>query len=398
MVDEITDRELARASRLAGELYAAGRFAEAEPLYRRLHRRQPGDAAVLLRLVSIALHRNRPGWARRWLRCVESPGPAPGFPGDLLADICQRNGDLAAAAGHLRAAGLAARADNLESFVTTGCYRGRGDTPARVEWLAGEPLPLIVAEIEGQEVHLILDTGTGETVIDAALAQRLKIPLSGCESGHVAGGGLARVCYGHLYHLGLGALQLEHIPVQVQPIGQHFAAFFPGCPVHGIFGTALMSRFVTTLDYRGGAMLLDAPAREAGGGQRVVDFWLAGDLRVVVEARLDGDCRTLLFLDTGMAGAAVAVPVSTWRLLGSPMDGSGLHAGVGAGGGVRAARFMLDSLRLGEELTRHLPGLILGAFPLERRFGFRIGGLLGHDFFRNRVVTLDFRRMQMRLD
>jgi hypothetical protein len=32
---------------------------------------------------------------------------------------------------------------------------------------------------------------------------------------------------------------------------------------------------------------------------------------------------------------------------------------------------------------------------LERELGFRIGGLLAHDFFRPYALTLDFQRMQL---
>ena len=40
-------------------------------------------------------------------------------------------------------------------------------------------------------------------------------------------------------------------------------------------------------------------------------------------------------------------------------------------------------------------GFLLAGFPLERELGFRIAGLLAHDFFRPYAVSLDFDRMRL---
>jgi hypothetical protein len=40
---------------------------------------------------------------------------------------------------------------------------------------------------------------------------------------------------------------------------------------------------------------------------------------------------------------------------------------------------------------------VLGEFPLELQFGFRIGGSIAHEFFHSCRLTLDSGRMQMSL-
>lgn len=42
-------------------------------------------------------------------------------------------------------------------------------------------------------------------------------------------------------------------------------------------------------------------------------------------------------------------------------------------------------------------GMLLPSFCLQRRFGFRIGGLLGDGFINAAVLTLDFDAMRLAL-
>ena len=39
-----------------------------------------------------------------------------------------------------------------------------------------------------------------------------------------------------------------------------------------------------------------------------------------------------------------------------------------------------------------------GPFPWENMFGFHLGGMVGHDFFKPYAVTLDFQNMQIFFD
>jgi hypothetical protein len=60
------------------------------------------------------------------------------------------------------------------------------------------------------------------------------------------------------------------------------------------------------------------------------------------------------------------------------------------------AGFMVNDLYLGEARQQKVAGLA-GAFPAgwEHAYGFRIGGLVGHQFFRSYAVTFDFSGMRL---
>lgn len=70
------------------------------------------------------------------------------------------------------------------------------------------------------------------------------------------------------------------------------------------------SRLATTLDYRARVLRL-APAANLIGGAH---FYLAGDHYPLVPARINDRLGTLLFLDTGMSGAAAGFPLTTARV------------------------------------------------------------------------------------
>jgi hypothetical protein len=72
--------------------------------------------------------------------------------------------------------------------------------------------------------------------------------------------------------------------------------------------------------------------------------------------------------------------------------------GVGGGGAMKVTPFLLDELRLGEAKQSNVMSFF-GPFPesLELRYGFRIGGLVSHTFFRQYAVTFDFTAMRLHL-
>src|SRR5262249_38937476 len=159
--------------------------------------------------------------------------------------------------------------------------------------------------------------------------------------------------------------------------------------------TRFLYLFAATVDYPKGELELSQPKgadlpREPAAID--VPFWLAGDHYLVAEGAVNGRAM-LFFVDTGLAGLAFAAPASTLdaaRITTRPDERLG---GLGGGGPVSAKPFSVDELALGGAVAYHAQG-VAGVFPssLENKFGFRIGGLISHAFFRPYAVTFDFTR------
>jgi hypothetical protein len=73
--------------------------------------------------------------------------------------------------------------------------------------------------------------------------------------------------------------------------------------------------------------------------------------------------------------------------------------GLGGGGKMASIPFDVGELTLGDAREHNIQGAY-GPFPpqLENAFGFRIGGLISHAFFRPCAFTLDFTGMRYFLE
>ena len=387
-------------------MFAAGKFNEAEPIYMQVSASHL-DAYVSARLGHLALLGNQLKEARYWLTRACELEPESTSTRALLAEVYYRADDFANAARQFRGLRRDALAQKLEGFAGLTPYEL--DSPAAVAivpWTASEPLPVVQAWINGQKANLIIDTGAGELVLDQEFARAADVIAGEVEQGSFAGGRSGLVRHGRVDTVTLDAFNVHHVPVQIVEIETLFAPFFPQTPVHGIIGTVLLYHFLPTLDYPGRALVLrtvtpsegaDTEPRATGAEHALVPFWLAGDHYMVAWGTINQMYSTMIFIDTGMAGAAFAAPRSTAQGAGLRLARGLRETGFGGGGAVRTVPFLVDALQLGRVCQRHLNGMMLDAFPLERQFGFRIGGLLAHDFFRQYVVDIDFARMTLTL-
>jgi hypothetical protein len=156
--------------------------------------------------------------------------------------------------------------------------------------------------------------------------------------------------------------------------------------VDGILGTGLFSRMHSTLDYQTRTLRLDAGRRLDDGEP----LYLAGEQYPLVEARLNDRLDTLLFLDTGMSGTAIALPLPTTRLAEVDVALDARGTGYGVASTLDAHPMRCREVRAAGSIQRDIDGMLLATFALERRFGFRIGGLLGDGFVNRGVLELDF--------
>jgi hypothetical protein len=202
----------------------------------------------------------------------------------------------------------------------------------------------------------------------------------------------------------LGQLTVRNVPVNVLPTRQLSKPVFSGKRVDGIIGTVLLSRFLATLDYPGGRLIVrpNDPKIEArlvkgpnAADSIAVPFWMAGDHYMVAWGTIGKSRPHLLFVDTGLAGGGVTCSKAMLEEAGISLDEKNASEGIGGGGKVRVVPFMAPEMTLGAVREQNVRGLFTEAFPLEDRLGFRIGGLVSHGFFRSYALTFDFVAMRL---
>ena len=145
----------------------------------------------------------------------------------------------------------------------------RGCTGATAQAGGGEKVPLTVSVVAGQVAEtadvciggqgpfpFVLDTGAGQSTIDAGLAHRLHLAAAGAAS-EFAGVG----CTGSAQPVSVGAWSLDGVDLAPQ---QLTAATLPqmggkGEPV-GLLGSDVLSRFgAIRIDFDGGGLVLPGP-------------------------------------------------------------------------------------------------------------------------------------------
>lgn len=375
----------------------AGRLHEAAVLFDELDHAHP---AVALQRARLALLDNRLDEAIRRLLQLRGARPGASPVEALLAEAWYRSGDFSAAAVSYAATGRRALANALRDFGPLRPYTLHAEAGAAVlPWLAATPAPVIAARVNGREVHLMVDTGADMVLLDPGVAAAAEIRTGATEPSRFAGGQPAHVRYGRAEHLQLEQTRVDHVPVCTLALGTQFHDFFPATPIDGVLGTGVLARFRCTFDYRRRALTLEPGGQtryaDAGRGAR---FWWAGTHYLVTETTLNDTHHTLALIDTGMAGTAVAVPPDTVDAAGLALSGGEPRTGYGGGGAVNAHPLRVAELCLDNFCRREVPGVLLADFPLERRFGFRIGAVLAHDLFTGCRVRLDFDAMRIAVD
>lgn len=378
----------------AGLRFQAGDFDAAQNLYATVPADDPAREAALRQLGAIALYENRLDMAGQYLNAALAQDAADTTAQTLLAEVASRKGDFATAASRLQKADRPTRAFAL--FDGASPYRvlsARHDT--RLLFVQTDPLPAIVASVNGEPGLFLLDTGAAEIVLDPAFAAKAGIAGAGDATGTFAGGRNAAIRFGRIARLDLGTLAMADIPAMLVDTSG-FAAAADGKAVAGVIGTEFLMRFRATIDYPQGQLLLQPPDAPLPAAPPLAEipFYLVKDHYILARGTVDDTQPLLFFVDTGLAGSAFTAPASTLRaakiaLPAPAADGDATKVGQSASAPIRVRRLSLGLLQ-----RENLEGLY-GPFPpaLETSTGVHIAGIVSHAFFRPYAVTFDFARM-----
>src|SRR5208337_4607475 len=143
--------------------------------------------------------------------------------------------------------------------------------------------PLVDAEVNGDPVRLIVDTGAETTLLTSAAAERLGVPATGTSLRLVGVGGEGAGSATTVHSLAIGELVLRNLPVVVDSDSENSGPSL-GKVADGILGLDVLSHFDVDLDMPNGRITFYR-ARMCEGGRP--DWTLAyATLDAEVSARL----------------------------------------------------------------------------------------------------------------
>ena len=400
----------------ANQLFQSGRFAEAAEAYARVVVEHPDDYTATLQLGRIALLSNRLDDAEKWLTTAIALQPVESDPKIMLAEAYYRRDDFQKAVAVLKGVDVESNPLVVAQFPTLNVAKlqsFKGQTPyeldgdgetMRLKLLRTDPLPLVSVRVNGsEEVTFFIDTGGSEVALDSEFARELGVPHFGAVQGTFSGGQHTQVEQGRIDSLGLGGWTVKNLPAAVLPLRQ-LSEGLGAKRIDGIIGTTLFYHFIATLDLPRGELVLrkknptNLKQFVAGAEKSVaVPFWIASDHFMVGWGRVDTLPPTLLFVDTGLAGAGVKLAESVIERAGIKLEEDKATTGAGAGGTLKTVPYTVRKLSFGDLEEENVAGLFDGPFPWENLFGFHLAGMVGHDFFRPYAMTFDFENMRIYL-
>jgi predicted aspartyl protease len=401
----------------ADRLFQMGEFAEAGEQYARVAADHPDDYSATVQLGRIALLSNRLDDAERWLKKAIELRPGEADPKVMLAEAYYRRDDFDKAVAALDGVDVGTNqlvidqyptlnVAKLQSFKGQTPYEVEGDGQiTRVKLLRTDPLPIVSVRVNGgDEVTFFIDTGGSEVALDKDFAKELGVPLFGTVQGTFSGGQTTEVQQGRIESLTVGDWTVKNLPVAMLPLRQ-LSEGLGVKQIDGIIGTTLFYHFLTTLDLPHGELVLRRKnaanlaelMATASAKSVAVPFWIASDHFMVGWGRVETLPPTLLFVDTGLAGAGVKLAESVIKEAGIKLEEDKATSGAGAGGTLKTVPYVVDRLSFGEVQEENVPGLYDGPFPWENLFGFRLAGMVGHDFFKPYAMTFDFENMKILL-
>lgn len=362
------------SSNRALEFYGAGDFEKAEPEIRKALARDPNDLLALRLLGRIQLFRNRLKEASETLRRAVQVAPDDVAAVQDLATAYYRMDDYVPAADLYRILGegvLHAKYSALGRLIPYVIHWD--DEPAILSFVRRDPLPTVRLRVNGIKGLFILDTGSGEVVLDGKFAQKVRAKGVGVRTETFSGA----MEEGYVDDIGLGGVTVRNVPVRI-----HRLPTGGGQEIDGLLGANLLLHFTFTVDYRRDRLILHrsaAPVSKAGAES---PFLVVGERFIVVPGKIDGSL-TYLFVSTGISTVPVAPSQgAVWTLAGGEPQG-----------------YKIAKVEFGP-VTLANPPYDTNAFPsgLDTNYGFTIGAALGHEAFRGRVLTFEPERMKLTIE
>jgi predicted aspartyl protease len=299
-------------------------------------------------------------------------------------------------------------------YVPSGANR----TSISFESIDNRPVLRIRVNGEKEPLRFVLDTGSGMSVVSEATAKRLGLrPVArGGLARAVGGGGKFEIVYGYLSSLDIGQVRVENVPVYIR-------RFFDDnhIPVDGYLGLSAISKFLTSLDYRGRRMSLIRQRQDdlyqawttiqPEEGATGLDIVLPTQAAVEIplrstssgflsgEVSLDGYDKSVNFIvDTAASITVVSAKLAQQEQITAIPQPTKMRVYGAAGVTDDVKLVLLPRVTWGSTMLERIPAAILDMEPVNETAGFTQSGILGGNFLSHFRIYFDFARSVIRLE
>ncbi|CAN5481054.1 hypothetical protein BH10ACI2_BH10ACI2_08320 [soil metagenome] len=261
-----------------------------------------------------------------------------------------------------------------------------GNRPVITLYLNGKPEPL----------KFVLDTGSGISVISETTAKRLNIkPMTrGGYAKGIGGNGKFEIVYGMVKQVAIGDVSLKNVPVYLRKFHDESQA------LDGYIGLALISKFLTTIDY--GAQTFALSKRDDDKRDFIEKGDLSLPLRLTSSGFLSGEVQLMgmdiplnFIVDTGASVSVISSRVAKADGISQHVSEEKLRVVGSAGVTDDVSTFQLPGITFGNHSRKDILAIALDLDMINEASGFEQSGILGGNFLKNYRMTFDFKNSKV---
>jgi predicted aspartyl protease/Tfp pilus assembly protein PilF len=270
---------------------------------------------------------------------------------------------------------------------------GSKQTTIPIEIVNQRPILKIKLGRDSKEYRFVLDTGSSVTVLSEKTAKSLGIKpvASGGQASAIGGTGKFNIVYGFLNNIGIGDCKIRNVPIYIRKF--HADAE----NVDGFIGLAVISRFLTTLDYKNSSLTL--VKTDENEVQKVfTENDLAIPLRLTTSGFLSGEVRIqgldlpfYFIVDTGASISVISTELAGTNEIGKFATDEKIRV-VGAGGVLNEVpSYILPKISFGSNSSSDVSAVALDLNIINENSGFLQAGILGGNVLQKYRLTFDFK-------
>ncbi|MGE3467353.1 MAG: aspartyl protease family protein [Pyrinomonadaceae bacterium] len=269
---------------------------------------------------------------------------------------------------------------------------GKDQTSVPIELVGNRPVVTLYVNGKKEPLRFVLDTGSGISVISDQTAKRLKIkPVT--KGGHargIGGDGKFEIVYGLLREVKIGDVKLRQVPVYLRKF--HSDSY----RVDGYIGLALISKFLTTIDYGAGTFSLtrrsdDKKEFRAENSEMSLPLRLTSSGFLSGEVQVHGlDVPLNFIVDTGASVSVISYEVANEDVIRGFLGKQRLRVIGSAGVTENVRTFMLPKVSFGQHSEQDIMAVALDLDLINEASGFEQSGILGGNFLKKYRLTFDF--------
>lgn len=271
---------------------------------------------------------------------------------------------------------------------------GPAESTVRFELLRNRPVISLKVNDRDEPLRFVLDTGSGISVISQETSEKLGIrPVTrGGFAKGIGGDGKFEIVYGFLRSVGIGETRVRNVPVYIRK-------FHANNDIDGYIGLALISKFLTTIDYGDHTFTLaerpEVPAVPHADSV-TVPLRLTASGFLSGEVQLAGIDSPLNFIvDTGASVSVISEEVANLDAFESLVQQQRMRVIGAAGVTEDVPSYLLPKVSFGANSRESVAAIALDLDMINEASGFEQAGILGGNFLRNYRMTFDVKNSQV---